>query len=424
MKLDGKYGAIDRAANEVVPIVFDRVLTDSIGRPYAVSLHERIAVIDSTLNVDFSQIYEEISGYGELGERGLALVKIDGLSGLIDKNMREVIPPEYNEIHPFAEGLSRIVKDGKYNYINASGKRISRTDYDNGEDFIGDYALVTKGDTRGALDRFGVYQPLIFDHGLATLRREGKLAIINEKGQLVNDLLYEEVAPFDNDRARIRRTGYGFIDTAGNEVVKPVYQEVMPFEGNVARVKISDSWGTVDKDGNVLAHTVYTNIEPFIDGLARVKRSRQYGFLSTDGQEAIHAAYDSISNFEESGLARTFKNGKYGLVNKTGKEISIAQYDYMSPFSDGMYAVRLGDKAGYIDSQGKIAIKFKYDEALGFVNGLAPVRKKDKWGVIDITGRTVIPIKYDPIKDLSGDIITVTKKEEVTNYDRLGKKIK
>ena len=422
----GRFGAIDRAGNEIIPVVFESVIPDSLGRAAEVQLHNRRAPIDSTLNIDFTLLYDEIQPFRNVDSVRLAVVKVNGRHGLVNPDMHEVVQPVYQMIAPFHEGLARVNRSGRYNYITPAGKEISPTGFDDAYDFVGEYAIATLGANKGVVDHSGEFQPVEFTQGIGVIRRKGHLAIITRGGVPVNDLLYDSIAPFSGTRAIICRGGrYGFIDPDGFEIVKPIYDSVYNFEGPAARVCQSALWGLIDMKGLLLARPVYQSMEPFIDGLSRVCRSRRYGYLDATGSEAVHADYDSISHFEANGLARMAKNGRYGLVDRKGHEPVIATYSSLAPLSDGLYAASLPDgKYGYIDATCKTVIKFKYDDALPFVDGLAPVKKKDRWGVIDTEGRTVIPLKYDAPPSLTSDTISVTKNAEETLYTREGKKIK
>jgi hypothetical protein len=85
VKLDGKYGYIDKTGKAV------------------------------------TSLYNEI---GAFSEDGLAKVKLDGKYGYIDKTGEEVIPVKYDRIGAFsADGLAVVVLDGKYGYIDKTGKK-------------------------------------------------------------------------------------------------------------------------------------------------------------------------------------------------------------------------------------------------------------------------------------------------------------
>ena len=48
-------------------------------------------------------------------------------------------------------------------------------------------------------------------------------------------------------------------------------------------------------------------------------------------------------------------------------------------------------KYGFIDGSGRVRIGPQFDGALPFTEGLAAVRLGDKWGFIDPSGKVVVP---------------------------------
>ncbi|MBC5794626.1 WG repeat-containing protein [Sphaerospermopsis sp. LEGE 00249] len=92
----------------------------------------------------------------------------------------------------------------------------------------------------------------------------------------------------------------------------------------------------------------------------------------------------------------------YNYVNlSTNKEIepdpqfSLNLFDRIEAFSQGIAAVRIGEKWGYIDKQGKLIGRIEYDSAAPFSEGSAVVKLKDKYGFIDMNGNRITDIKFD-----------------------------
>ena len=83
VKLNGKYGFIDKTGREVIPCKYDD----------AESFHE-----------------------------GFAAVKLNGKYGFIDKTGREVIPCKYDYTFKFSEGFAAVELNGKYGFIDKKGK--------------------------------------------------------------------------------------------------------------------------------------------------------------------------------------------------------------------------------------------------------------------------------------------------------------
>jgi len=112
----------------------------------------------------------------------------------------------------------------------------------------------------------------------------------------------------------------------------------------------------------------------------------------------IPPQYDAASDFSE-GLAAVKIGEKWGFIDKMGKIVVSPQYDDVYLFYDGIAAIRVGDwktgKWGFIDKTGKEVVPPQYDEIGDFRDGLAAIQVGGKWGFIDTTGKEVIPPKYD-----------------------------
>ena len=70
-------------------------------------------------------------------------------------------------------------------------------------------------------------------------------------------------------------------------------------------------------------------------------------------------------------------------------------------FSEGLAAVKLGNKWGFINNKGKVVIPIKYDDIESFSKGLAFVRKDGKDGYVDKKGKFVEVNKSDNKEDYS-----------------------
>lgn len=127
--------------------------------------------------------------------------------------------------------------------------------------------------------------------------------------------------------------------------------------------------------------------------------------------------------FSEGLCAYTGPNGKVRFLDTTGKVALKTIYKDACPFSEGMAAVRTGNKWGFINKAGKLVIPARYDHddvwddddgyaSLGFKDGVAVMYKNGKYGAINKRGVTIIPFTsaymfHDPftgeIEAVSGD---------------------
>ncbi|WP_170880351.1 WG repeat-containing protein [Paenibacillus odorifer] len=303
---------------------------------------------------------------------GLAGVERDGKWGFIDKTGKEVIAPQYDYARSFNEGLADVRKDGKYGFIDKTGKEVIVPKYDNVHSF---------------------------SEGLATVIKGGKYGFIDKTGREVIASQYYEADNFSEGLARIETEDgkHGFIDKTGKEVIAPKYDDADSFSEGLARVVKTEygEEGFIDKTGKEVIAPKYEIVNSFSEGLAMVRKNGKFGFIDKTGKEVIAPKYDSAYSFSE-GLARVgtldgktgfidpAKDYRYGYIDKTGKEVIALQY-VNSPaelFSEGLAAVYEDGRSRFIDKTGKEVIALQYDNAPNFSEGLAAVEKDGKWGFI------------------------------------------
>ncbi len=77
------------------------------------------------------------SGYDDMMclHDGLAVVNKDGKWGFIDKTGKVVIPLQYDYASNFSEGLALVKKDGKSGFVDKTGKAVIPLQYDDSYGF-------------------------------------------------------------------------------------------------------------------------------------------------------------------------------------------------------------------------------------------------------------------------------------------------
>jgi len=196
---------------------------------------------------------------------------------------------------------------------------------------------------------------------------------------------------------------YGFMNIKGEVVVGLFCDYIGRFKDGLAMARIDGKYGYIDKEGWEVVPFKYDLILDFCEGLALARKNGKYGYVDKKGNEVIPFKFDGADDFKNGYGAVSIKDKygnvkKRGYVNKKGKVFyvkNLQKYDDFSYMSEGLIAVKKGDKWGYINKKGKVVIPFKYDEIHDFKEGLAAVKKGDKWGYINKKGKVVIPFKYD-----------------------------
>ena len=114
----------------------------------------------------------------------------------------------YDRAYAFSEGMAAVVKDGKYGFIDKTGKLVIDYKYDYAEDFSEGYAAVSTG---GFWDE---------EAGYVT----GNWGFIDKTGKVVVPIFYDKVWDFSEGLAAVSNGGkVGFVDTTGKVVIPLTY---------------------------------------------------------------------------------------------------------------------------------------------------------------------------------------------------------
>jgi hypothetical protein len=270
----------------------------------------------------------------------------------------------------------------------------------------------------------------------------GKYGFRDQDGNIVIEAIYEYHGEFIEGLARVSiNKKWGYINTLGKVVVPLKYDKAYDFRNSFAVVGNYDtSWafGIINKSGKEIFKP---NFDPtrtpekiseattFVEGLMAIRYNasgydRDWGFLDTNGNLAISKlkGIAEVSSFSE-GLCKVCSSpyGKSGFINKAGEIVIECAFDDASYFSEGLAAVKKGNKWGYIDSHGNEILPFIYDRAYIFENGKATVETDGERVIIDRNGHKIESpanskkIDYDKIAD---DFIKeLDKLKKLKNYD-------
>jgi len=225
----------------------------------------------------------------------------------------------------------------------------------------------------------------------------GKMGFINGAGQEVIKPQFDNVGHFSEGLAWVKvDTKCGYINPQGAFVIQPQYDEAGNFrEGNAfVRPAGSDRWEIIDKNGTAMTEAKFRScLGPleFSEGRACVQLSEGYAFVDNTGQQ-VAGPYKLASSFEH-GLAsvEVSNNGGFGAITPDGQLIIPANTsDKVIRFSDDLAAIEAAGKWGYVNKIGTIEIAPSYDWAGDFHEGVAPVKKAGYYSYIDKTGKVLL----------------------------------
>jgi hypothetical protein len=264
-----------------------------------------------------------------------------------------------------------VVQDGKYGFIDHSGKVAIRPQFAWADDFwrglgtvyvCGHYVSI---DSSGSLVSFRV-------SGQSRLgpRREGeKVGFVDEHGQFKIKPSFDDALPFSEGLAAVRiGEQWGFVDTTGRQVIRPQFAAAYYFHEGVGTATLDSASVLIDRSGKVLA----SGFE-FIDGITshgRVPATKdgKSGYLDLHGRVVIPLIYDFADTFL-GGLAPVKKGGKWGYIDPSGRVVMPFTFDEAGPFASGLAPVKVGARTGFIDGAGSIVFDLPFSHAPGFLTG-------------------------------------------------------
>ncbi len=211
--------------------------------------------------------------------------------GFLDKQCEVIIPPKYDEVENFSNGLARVKLNGKWGFIDKTGSEIIRIQYNQARDF---------------------------SEGLAWVGDNKELWIIDKLGCENKTQKYDRYWNFDKELAAvIRNNKGGFIDRFGNEVIECKYDLYFEFHEDAYAVKMNNKWGFIDKFGKEICICKYDEVKNFCEDVAAVRLNGLWGFIDKQGIEIINHNYEDVKNFKE-GFACVKLNSRWGFIDKNG----------------------------------------------------------------------------------------------------------
>ena len=236
------------------------------------------------------------------------------LWGVADRTGTEIIPPQFNELMSFSEGLAAVrIGDwhsGKWGFIDMTGAMVIAPQFDGIMSFSEGFAGVLYNGLWGFIDKTGAMViPPQFDHvwpfseGFSVVSYDGQRSFIDTTGELIVPFgrfrRFDIILPFSGGFSAVgirdvdTRVRWGFMDTTGAEIIPPQFNDIRlhgwdgfgrvdlsPFEKDLALGQYNDYWGIIEiATGVHIITPKYTEMRWIYDGLAAVRYNNQWGII-------------------------------------------------------------------------------------------------------------------------------------------------
>ena len=189
---------------------------------------------------------------------------------------------------------------------------------------------------------------------MACVKKEGKWGFINTSGKYIIQPKYGFARPFSEGLAIVKLNGKQFfIDKNGNKVLEPECDNCISgkyFSDGLIKITINHKDGYMNKSGEIVIKPKYQFAQEFSEELARVSSYSDFDnsvyIIDKEGKEIL-TTHELINNYSE-GLASVMyissTDIKTGYINKKGEVVIEPKYFYAGDFSEGLAPV-----AVYVD---------------------------------------------------------------------------
>ncbi len=223
---------------------------------------------------------------------------------------------EYDNVHPFSEGLAVVEKNGKFGYIDTNGEIAIPIRYIDADDFIGgtasvetvtDYLTIDKNGATVENSYYGSYdeEEELGDYYVISTGYYGDAGVASRNsGKVVLEPTYYSVTDLYNGIFEIMNDSYeyGFYNANTDTLVEPAYSYIEQFYETGDFYVESESYlsGVVDVNGNVILESKYDSISAQGSNLYIVQIDGKYGLVQRDGQVLIKPVFEELYPMEIS----------------------------------------------------------------------------------------------------------------------------
>lgn len=389
---------------------------------------------------------------------GKQLVKKGGRYGILGRNGRWLLPPEFDEIDTQWSDIWKVKKNGKQSWSDSTGRLLlplqfeeagyldghyfdvkhngkwgvyngaakqwvipaeyEGFDYCGGCGQKGNYLMAGKNGKWGVID-FNRKQlaPFVYDHSHSRMRSDNWVTSFTRNNKpvmlnLANGKEYPAGEVLGNGLMVYRKQGgVGMVNDQGLEVLPPVYEDIASpdpqFSTVTAYVTIQqkEHWGLADTSGRVLIKPLYSEmLTTVFDSLFITQRNGLDVLLNARGQSLLPDGCTSLEIIRRAAAAVFRRNGKYGVYHAATGRTTPAVYDeineqyYGSEWLQSCVIIVKNGWSGLLGPDGTEVVPPRFDAEFSTTTEAARqvvVRKGDKRGLYSERGRELAPAKYD-----------------------------
>ena len=304
---NGKLGLINKKNEQIVDFIFDEIETDK--ELFVVSSNDHLGIINRNGDFIFDTIFEDIS----ILDEGFICAQKDSLYAFYNRNGNPLTQEVYDDVLNFKNGVCPVSINGQKGLLNKDMKLLIPCMYE------------------------GIY--IYSDSTFITINKDELRQLRNANGKIINDSLFQEIHPLVNGFAIcIKDNRIGYLNHKGVQIIGNMYEAFIDYDilGNFnngrAVVSKGKKFGIIDTTGQFVLKPTHD----FIKSLGRY-----YGILKKDKWTLINSSFETISDndFESINMLRNKSllienDGRYGVMDQELNVIIECLYASISEIDD------------------------------------------------------------------------------------------
>lgn len=290
---------------------------------------------------------------------GLAAVSIDGKYGYIDRTGRMVIEPRYDLAGRFSDGLAEVFVGPLAGVIDRNGEFVVEPRFGRVYRFTSDTLLVTDTPRRPHIEMAhqlnwgpSLHQEYTGGYGLYDI----------EKGWITDKRYYvEKFDDFSRDliwasEDRLRKAGFGLLRSDGTWQITPRYRSVSQLSNGLAVVQgVPDKdgepalYGAVDDTGKLIIPLKFGKILDWSQKFALVRHPAErnrFGVISLNGALLSGRYFDDVSIPKDGRLPRVLEKGKWHSLPPDGELVTDERHGFVHLTCPG--GLKLFEQHGFL----------------------------------------------------------------------------
>lgn len=374
MQRNDGVGVINRFGREVIRPEYDdlKVLDSTL---FAVKTAGDWMVINLDKKVILEKGYERVKiwdnqflGYRQDNKWGVKTIEGD-----------LVFAPQYPDLNYLPTGYFQSREKDKIGLLTLSGQVILPPEYDQIKPVESDLFFCKKDRNWGAADQSGnMIIPVSFqsytkisDEFYQLFGNRKKFLFSIPEKRVVTSTYYDGFYPFTQNFVLAKKDRLlGLLDQFGNEILPVQYNEIQPFTTDYYRINRGGKWGIINSGLEMVLPANLDYIARPVDGFATVRNNGKFGAINLQGEMVIPLEFDKIEWKDRQGYA--YKNEALTLFDFTDENSSENTRNFKKHFTITIG----GQRASNIEMPEEVEADFQINDFEWFYSP-----PEDKWGL-------------------------------------------